>query len=109
MWGCPEKSLDLGKGLARGTMVCSHGSTMAQAPQGTDKDGPLVKFKKRRKRNKRRPIEAVPQDWARWDAYAKREGLNFSELARRALNNYCFLLDMRLNGLAATVTDAEKR
>lgn len=76
---------------------------MAQAPQGTDQNGPLVKFKKRRKRNKRRPIEAVNQDWERWDAYAKREGLNFSELARRSLNNYCFLLDMRQQGLAASL------
>lgn len=46
----------------------------------------LVKFRRARRRNKRRPLEAVQQDWDRWDAAAAVLGLNFSEFARRALN-----------------------
>jgi hypothetical protein len=60
---------------------------MALAPKGTGPAGEQVKFRRARsKRNKRRPIEAVPQDWDRWDAAAAVLGLNFSEFARRALN-----------------------
>ena len=49
--------------------------------------GRVVKFRVRKqRRNKRRLLESVDQDWARWDAAAKAAGLNFSEFARRALN-----------------------
>lgn len=30
-------------------------------------------------------LESVATDWTRWDAAAKREGVNWSEYARRAL------------------------
>jgi hypothetical protein len=46
-----------------------------------------VRFRKRKqKRNKSRPLESVDQDWARWDAAAELEGVNWSEFCRRALN-----------------------
>jgi hypothetical protein len=45
-----------------------------------------VRFKrKKQKRNKRRLLESVDGDWARWDAAAEREGVNWSEFCRRAL------------------------
>lgn len=56
---------------------------MAQKPivPGTE----FRPFKRKRVRNKRRPVEAVQADWDRWDAAAAVAGLNFSEFARRAL------------------------
>ncbi len=46
-----------------------------------------MKFRRRQiRRNPRRPLEAVPQDFERWDMAANRVGLNWSEFARRALN-----------------------
>jgi len=69
------------------------------------KTGPTLstaRIKRKQKRKKRRLVEAVDQDWARWDAAAESEGLNFAEFARRALNNYVFLLGMRNEGLAAS-------
>jgi hypothetical protein len=49
--------------------------------------GKVVRFKRRQqKRNPRRPLEAVVQDFERWDAAAKAAGLNWSEFTRRALN-----------------------
>jgi len=57
---------------------------MALKPAGPGEQ--LVKFRRARRRNKRRPLEAVQQDWDRWDAAAAVLGLNFSEFARRALN-----------------------
>ena len=48
--------------------------------------GKVVQFKRRQvRRNPRRPLEAVEQDFKRWDAAAAVEGLNWSEFARRAL------------------------
>jgi hypothetical protein len=49
----------------------------------------VARIKRKQKRRKRRLIEAADQDWERWDAYAERQGLNFAELARRALNREC--------------------
>jgi hypothetical protein len=49
--------------------------------------GKVVRFKRRKqKRLPRRPLEAVTQDWERWDAAAEASGLNWSEFTRRALN-----------------------
>jgi len=49
--------------------------------------GKVIRFKRRQqKRNPRRPLEAVAQDFERWDAAATRVGLNWSEFTRRALN-----------------------
>lgn len=46
-----------------------------------------MRFKRRKQeRNPRRPLEAVAQDFERWDAAAERVGLNWSEFTRRALN-----------------------
>lgn len=42
-------------------------------------------FRRKQKRKPRRLVEAAPQDWARWDRWAKLEGLNWSEFTRRAL------------------------
>lgn len=51
--------------------------------------GKTVRFKRRKQtRNKRRPLEAVTQDWAAWDTAAKARGLNWSEFARRAQNAF---------------------
>ena len=59
---------------------------MLSAPT-TAGPGRVVKFRVRKqRRNKRRLIESVAQDWARWDAAAKATGVNFTEFARRALN-----------------------
>jgi len=55
----------------------------------------VAKIKRKQKRRKRRPLEAVDADWERWDAAADRLGLNFAELARRALNAYVVLLAPR--------------
>lgn len=52
-------------------------------------EGPTIgtaKIRRKQKRNPRRLVEATPQDWARWDAAARAEGVNFSEFTRRALN-----------------------
>ena len=50
--------------------------------------GKVVRFKRRQvRRNPRRPLEAVQQDFERWDALAGATGINWSELTRRALNN----------------------
>lgn len=43
-------------------------------------------MKRVQKRNPRRLLEAVPEDWARWDAATAIAGLNWSEFTRRALN-----------------------
>jgi len=62
------------------------------------KTGPTLstaRIKRKQKRKKRRLIEAVDQDWARWDAEAERQGLNFSEFARRALHGMCEVSQMR--------------
>jgi hypothetical protein len=48
--------------------------------------GRVVRFKRRKqKRNPRRLLESVPKDWGRWDRAAAREGVNWSEFTRRAL------------------------
>jgi len=60
---------------------------MLTKPQQTG-PGKTVRFKRRKqKRNPRRLVESVPADWIRWDAAAEREGVNWSEFARRALNH----------------------
>lgn len=46
----------------------------------------VIKSRTSRRKNKRRLIESVAQDWENWDAAASRAGLNFCEFARRALN-----------------------
>ena len=56
-------------------------------PKKTDGKGKKVTFRRKKQvRNKRRLLESVDHDWARWDAAAKAEGLNWSEWARRSLN-----------------------
>src|SRR5258707_239776 len=53
----------------------------------TSGPGKLVRFKRRQvRRNPRRPLEAVQQDFNRWDQAAAVLGINWSEFARRALN-----------------------
>lgn len=48
--------------------------------------GELVRgFRRKQKRKPRRLLEAPEQDWKRWDAAAKLEGINWSEFCRRAL------------------------
>jgi len=49
-------------------------------------NGKPVTMKRVQKRNPRRLLEAVPEDWARWDAATAVAGLNWSEFTRRALN-----------------------
>lgn len=69
-------------------------------------DGPTLsraKIRRKQKRKPRRLVEAPPLDWARWDAEAERQGLNFSEFTRRALNNYTFLSQMQANGVGASL------
>jgi hypothetical protein len=53
------------------------------------------KVKRYQKRKKRRVFEATPQDWARWDAEAKLQGLSFSEFVRRSLHGACEVAIMR--------------
>lgn len=62
-----------------------------------------ARIRRKQKRRPRRLIESVQADFDRWDDAAAKNGLNFAELARRSLNNYCFLLDMRREGLAAAI------
>lgn len=54
--------------------------------KSTGKTLGVAKIKRRSKRKPRRLVESVPEDWARWDAAAEALGLNFTEFARRALN-----------------------
>ena len=62
---------------------------MLSKPKTTGR-GRKVRFVVRKqKRNKRRVLESVPEDWERWDAAAKIAGLNWSELTRRALEQLC--------------------
>lgn len=77
----------------------------------------VVVFKVRKqKRLPRRLLESVPQDWERWDRYARLEGLNWSEFTRRALEQRCASIEdlarqantepavrLRLPGLPYTV------
>lgn len=56
-------------------------------PQTTGRAKRVVIKRRKQKRNPRRLVESVPADWERWDAAAKRAGLNFAEFARRALNH----------------------
>lgn len=51
--------------------------------------GEVVVFRRKQKRLPRRLLESVEQDWARWDKYARLEGLNWSEFTRRALEQRC--------------------
>lgn len=53
------------------------------------------KVKRYQKRKKRRIFEATEQDWAFWDAEAKRQGLKFSEFVRRSLHGACAVAEMR--------------
>jgi hypothetical protein len=65
------------------------------------------RIKRKQKRKPRRLLESAAVDWERWDAEAQRQGLNFSEYARRALNNYTFLLGMQREGLVATIREGK--
>jgi hypothetical protein len=49
----------------------------------------VSKIRRRQKRKPRKLLEATPQDWAKWERFAKLEGLNWSEFARRALEQRC--------------------
>lgn len=53
------------------------------------------RVKRYQKRKKRRVFEATEQDWARWDAEAKLQGLSFSEFVRRSLHGACEVAIMR--------------
>jgi hypothetical protein len=88
----------------------------------TGASGDVVVFKRRtQKRLPRRLLESVPQDWDRWDKYAKLEGLNWSEFTRRALEQRCSSIEeleraariepalrQRLPGLPYTVEGVAK-
>ena len=79
------------RGRARGgrSRRCDrlHGAGLMLSKPKTTGAGKVVRFKRRKqKRNPRRPLEAVAQDWERWDAAAETTGLNWSEFTRRALN-----------------------
>ena len=63
-------------------------------------EGKPVTMKRVQKRNPRRLLEAVPEDWARWDAAARLAGLNWSEFTRRALNGAAAAAGLRLPALA---------
>lgn len=67
--------------------------------------GKVVSFKRRQvRRLPRRPLEAVPQDFERWDAAAAVLGLNWSEFTRRALNAACGPGDAAFYGIAMPST-----
>lgn len=53
------------------------------------------RIKRKQKRKKRRLVEAADIDWEYWDSGAEALGLNFAELARRALTEY---VDRRVLG-----------
>lgn len=62
---------------------------MLSKPKTTGR-GRQVRFVVRKqKRNPRRLLESVPEDWERWDTAAKIVNLNWSELTRRALEQFC--------------------
>ena len=67
--------------------TCVHSRVPMLTKPKTTGVGKVVRFKRRKqKRLPRRPLEAVTQDWERWDAAAEASGLNWSEFTRRALN-----------------------
>jgi hypothetical protein len=49
----------------------------------------ISKVRRRQKRQPRRLLESPPQDWKKWDRFAKMEGINWSEFTRRALEQRC--------------------
>lgn len=53
------------------------------------------RIKRKQRRRKRRLVEASDIDWDYWDSGAEALGLNFAELARRALTEY---VDRRVLG-----------
>jgi hypothetical protein len=55
----------------------------------------VVRIKRKQQRRKRRLVEAADVDWDYWDQGAEALGLNFAELARRALTEY---VDRRVLG-----------
>ncbi len=68
--------------------MCTLMQAMLTKPK-TSGPGKVVRFKRRQqKRNPRRPLEAVQQDWDRWDFACEVLGLNWSEFARRAQNAF---------------------
>lgn len=65
----------------------------------------MGRIKRKTKRKKRRLVEAVDQDWARWDQAAEALGLNWSEFARRAMNQAAWLTEKPAQRVALAVPD----
>lgn len=59
---------------------------MLSPPQKTGPGKKVTFRRKKQVRNKRRLLESVKSDWERWEAAAAALDLNWSEFARRALN-----------------------
>ncbi len=74
--------------------------------------GTVVRFKRRQqKRNPRRPLEAVAQDFEHWDAAAAYLGLNWSEFTRRVLNEAASAIKkeaLRANGFGLSEKPGSK-
>jgi hypothetical protein len=70
---------------------------MLSKPQRTGPGKKVVFRRRKQKRNKQRLLESVQSDWDRWEAAAGALGLNWSEFARRAMNQYAGSV-LRLTG-----------
>ena len=46
----------------------------------------LIKFRAKDKKSKQRLLRSPQQDFERWDAAARRQGITFADFARRALD-----------------------
>ena len=72
--------------------------------------GKVVRFKRRQvRRNPRRPLEAVQQDFNRWDTAAALLGLNWSEFARRAMNQAAWLTEKPGQRVALAVPELSEK
>ena len=80
--------------MAIGNTSKKVGAAVVAAVEGR-KPLEIKKVRRYQKRRKSRRVEAVEQDWQRWDAEAKRQGLSFSEFVRRSLHGACEVAEMR--------------
>jgi hypothetical protein len=77
-----------------------------QSPKKTGTTLSVARIKRKQKRKKRRLVEAVDQDWERWDAAATYYGLNWAEFARRSMNRSADAADLaiRIKGLTGDLS-----
>ena len=94
--------------MAIGNTSKKMGAAVVAAVEGRKPLG-IKKVRRYQKRRKSRRLEAVEQDWARWDAEAKLQGLTFSEFARRSLHGMCEVSEIRRQVFPEMSISSERR